>query len=349
MPSFSKSLGIALILTGLCSGVPTELLAQQHFTDCLQGNVNDATVILSQDATIQLANRDTLSTGDEIALFSNDGRCAGVAVWDSSKAAVSLTVADRDTTAEISEGYEDGESLKFRVWRQSDGREFEIASTSYACSLSGCRSDGVYQPDAVYEVSKLSVAESALPVEMAAFEAARSGREIVLTWQTASETNNSGFRVQHKTGKDASWSTLSFVEGAGTSSSPNDYQYTVEDLPYGQHNFRLAQIDQDGSKNTTSVVGVELSLEKAYAISTVYPNPVRQTGALDLTVRDPQKVTVRLYDVLGRQLRILFDQRLSPNRTRTLRLQTGSIPSGQYFLRIRGENFKATRRLTIVK
>ena len=323
--------------------------AQQHFTNCISGNVNDATVVIPQDATVQLASGDDISVGDEIAVISNDGRCAGVAVWDTSKTAVSLTAADRDTTANISEGFETGESLKFRVWRASDGQEFEIASTAYTCSLPGCRSDGIYQPDAVYEISELSVAESALPVEMAAFDAARSGRSVVLSWRTASETNNSGFQVQHKVGDRGSWSTLSFVEGAGTSSSPRDYEYTVDDLDYGDHQFRLAQVDRDGSETTTDVVEVALTLDKAYALSKVYPNPISQSGSMDLTVKESQKVTVRLFDVLGRQLKVLLDQQLTADQTRTIQMQAESLPSGQYFLRVSGETFRSTRRVTIVQ
>ena len=37
--------------------------------------------------------------------------------------------------------------------------------------------------------------ETALPVELASFDAVRDGAAVTLTWQTASETNNAGFRI----------------------------------------------------------------------------------------------------------------------------------------------------------
>ena len=333
----------ALLLLGLCS--PT--WAQQHYTNCLPNSPNDATVVLPTDAAVSLGNGD-LSTGDEIALFSDDGKCAGVAVWDAEKTAVSISVADRDSVAGVTAGYEPGETLKYRIWRASDDQEFTVSSASYTCSLPTCRSDGVYERDGLYELSALD-ASSPLPVELTNFAATHNGQSVVLKWNTASETNNSGFKVQHKSERSSSWSTLSFVEGAGTTTRPQSYQYQASDLPYGSHEFRLAQIDRDGTKSTTETVEVALSLDSGYEISKIYPNPVRETGALDVTVKESQTVVIRLYDVLGRQKRVLFDETMPADQTRSVQLTPERLSSGQYFLRVEGEQFQATRRMTVVK
>jgi hypothetical protein len=322
--------------------------AQQHYTNCLSNNANDATVIIPSDAAVTLGSGDSLSTGDEIALYSNDGRCAGIGVWDSSKTALSIAVADRDNTAGVTEGYETAEELKYRIWRKSDGQEFQVASVAYSCSLPGCKSDGLYERDALFEVETLD-ASSALPVELASFEATHRGRAVELRWRTVSETNNSGFKVQHKARSQGSWSTLTFVEGAGTTSRPQAYQYEAANLEYGTHQFRLVQIDQDGSRNETKPVGVELKLDRAYEISKVSPNPVRQSGTVNLTVQKTQHVTVRLYDLLGRKQGVLFDRSLSSDQTTQIQVRTDLLPNGRYFLQVDGEDFQTTRRFTVVK
>lgn len=336
----------ACLLAGLLLA-PEWTHAQQHFTNCLSSDVNDATVIVPDTVAVTLGESNSLSTGDEIALFSNDGRCAGVGVWDETEDALSITVVGVDSTADIVEGYETEEELKYRIWRQSDGTEFEVSSAAYTCSLPNCRSDGLYGSDAIYEVSALD-ASSALPVELSRFQGTRDGEAVILEWETASETNNSGFKVQQQTA-DGTWSTLSFVEGAGTVSSPQSYQYEASDLDYGTHQFRLTQVDNDGSESPSKTVEVKLSLETAYSASNVYPNPVRQAGSLDLTVKKGQQVVIRLYDVLGREQGVLVNRELPPNQTKTLQLTPEDLPSGQYFLRIEGETFQATRRLTIVR
>lgn len=334
---------IALLL-----GLPFSAWAQQHFSNCLSNTADDATVLVPSDATVDLGTGDSLSTGDEIALYSDDGKCVGVAVWDSSKTAVSIAVADRDSTAEITTGYETDEPLKYRIWRASDDTEFEVSSVSYTCTLPGCRSDGAYKRDAIYEVSSLD-ASTALPVELTTFKATRRGESVVLNWRTASETNNSGFRVQHKEIGAGSWSTLSFVEGAGTTARPQTYQYEAEDLAYGSHQFRLAQVDRDGSRSTSKTVEVAFKLDSAYEISKVYPNPVRQTGEMKLTVKESQTVTVRLYDLLGREQGVLLDRSLSGDQTERVQLKTDQLTSGQYFIRVEGDGFQVTRRITVVK
>jgi hypothetical protein len=334
--------------TLLLLGLSSPAWAQQHFTNCITNSTDDATVVLPADASVSLGNGDNLSTGDEIALFSDDGQCAGAAVWDAEKTAVSISVADRDSVAGVTAGYERGETLKYRIWRASDDQVFEVSSASYTCSLPPCRTDGVYERDAVYELSGLD-ASSALPVELTDFAATRSGQSVVLKWNTASETNNSGFKVQHKTERSASWSTLSFVEGAGTTTQPQSYQYEAGDLPYGTHEFRLAQIDRDGTRNTTETVEVALSLDSGYEISKIYPNPIRQSGTVDVTVKESQSVVVRLYDILGREQRVLFDRTLPGDQTESIQLTPDRLPSGQYFLRVEGEDFQVTRRMTVVK
>jgi len=347
MVSSLRSICIVLAIT-LSLGVSSSAWAQQHYTNCITNSANDATVIIPTDATVTLGTGNSLSTGDEIALYSNDGACAGVAVWDSTTSAISIAVANRDSVAGIENGYETGEQLKYRVWRKSDDQEFEVSSVSYTCTLPQCRSDGTYARDAVYEVTGLD-ASSALPVELASFEAARRSQAVVLQWRTTSETNNAGFEVQHKSRSGEPWSTLSFVDGAGTTSRPQNYRYEANSLAYGTHQFRLAQIDQDGTRTTTETIEIELALDQAYEISRVSPNPVRQTGTVRLTVQKAQQVTVRLYDLLGREQGVLFNRSLPSDQTETVRINTASFPSGQYFLRVEGEQFQTTRRLTIVK
>jgi hypothetical protein len=345
---FSARSICTVLLAAAVLGAAPIASAQQHFTDCLPNTANDATVVLPEDATVTFGASDSLRTGDEIAVYSDDGTCVGAAVWDSSKSAVSIPVADRDSLAGTSAGYVTGETLKYRIWRSSDGSEFEVSSASYDCTLPPCRSDGTYERNAVFEVAALD-ASSSLPVELTEFAATRRGEAVVLNWRTASETNNSGFKVQHQTASGTDWQTLSFVEGAGTSSRPHTYRYEAEDLGYGRHAFRLAQIDRDGSATTTKTVEVAVGLDSAYEISKVAPNPIRQTGSLDLTVKKPQRVVVRLYDLLGREVGVYFNRSLPADQTKSVQLNTDRLSSGQYFLRIEGESFRVTRRVTVVK
>ena len=82
---------------------------------------------------------------------------------------------------------------------------------------------------------------TALPVEFASFTATREDAQVRLEWETASETNNSGFVVQHRrSDTDATgWSRIGFVEGTGTTPRPQRYRFRSSILSPGTHAFRL--------------------------------------------------------------------------------------------------------------
>jgi len=93
---------------------------------------------------------------------------------------------------------------------------------------------------------RINTKQRSLPVEMAGFEAEMDGEAVQLRWNTASETNNAGFHVQHQrlpegdsTVSAEGWETLGFVEGAGTTSQKKSYRFETNTLEYGSHAFRL--------------------------------------------------------------------------------------------------------------
>ena len=193
---------------------------------------------------------------------------------------------------------------------------------------------------------------SPLPVELTSFTATRSGESVALQWDTASETNNAGFEVQRADANvpsENAWSVLAFVEGAGTADEPQSYRFTVDDVSVGTHRFRLRQVDTGGTESFSEPVEVDVTLDKAYQLSNAYPNPVRNAATLDLTVQQAQPVTATVYDLLGRKVETLHNGDLAANTPTELRLNADGLPSGTYFVRVEGDSFSATRRLTVVR
>lgn len=183
---------------------------------------------------------------------------------------------------------------------------------------------------------------SALPVELAQFSGRADVETAVLTWRTASETNNAGFAVEHKS-EDGSFTEMAFKEGAGTTEDPTRYRYRTPTLEVGTHTFRLRQVDLDGSATYTDPVTVDVSLSGAYSVSPVSPNPLRGPGTVSVTVRQSQPVTAAVYNVLGQQVATLHDGPLPAQTPTTLRLGS-ALSSGVYFLRVEGESFATTRK-----
>ena len=145
------------------------------------------------------------------------------------------------------------------------------------------------------------------------------------------------------------WTDLGFVEGAGTTTEAQSYRFETGRLDYGRHVFRLRQVDADGTATTTDPVEMKMRLQAAYAVEAPYPNPATQTATLPVTVRDAQRVTVAVYDLLGRRVQVVRDRPVQAQRTNRISLPVRDLASGSYFVRVRGEAFSVTRRLTVVR
>ena len=189
-----------------------------------------------------------------------------------------------------------------------------------------------------------------LPVEFASFDVTADAQDAVLSWQTASETNNAGFRIEYQTAEATSWTDAgTFIEGAGTTTEPQSYRYRLADLSPDTYRFRLRQVDVDGTASVSAERQVAVRMDEAFALSPVRPNPVAGYGELSLSVRDAQSVQVALYNVLGQRVTTLLDETLDPQSTKRLSVDTRTLSSGIYFVRVVGESFQTTRKITVVR
>jgi hypothetical protein len=177
------------------------------------------------------------------------------------------------------------------------------------------------------------------------------GQDAVLTWETASETNNAGFQIQRKT--EGAFTNLdgAFVESKATGSTtekPKSYRYRVENLDAGPHTFRLKQVDTDGAASYSDPIDVKIGLSGQYQFTT-YPNPVRERATVEFAVKEKQDVTIALYNTLGQRVKTLSRDTPPAEQTQRASLSTDDLSSGLYVVRLKGTGFTTTQRVTVVK
>ncbi len=99
-------------------------------------------------------------------------------------------------------------------------------------------------------------------------------------------------------------------------------------------------------------------LPASFAIRGNYPNPFSGTTTLVFDLFALAEVRVEVFDVLGRRVRVVADQRMSPGTGRTLQLDDAGLSSGVYFYRITARvtvddrpqpAWQATGRMAVVK
>jgi hypothetical protein len=160
----------------------------------------------------------------------------------------------------------------------------------------------------------------ALPIELLSFTAKSNGYQHLLTWVTASETNNKGFVVQHSS--DArNFTNLYFVPGKGTTTAHSTYHYTNTKPLGGTNYYRLQQVDTDGKITYSNTITLEY--RAAAASVQVSPNP--SNGIFQLSGL-PQGVSeVTLSNVLGITTTVPIVQNA---------IHIAHLPKGIYFMQV---------------
>jgi hypothetical protein len=191
---------------------------------------------------------------------------------------------------------------------------------------------------------------NSLPVELARFDAQVIEKSVRLTWQTTTETKSAGFEVQRQ--KENGWTQVGYVESkaqGGTTTETKSYSYAAEDLPVGTHQFRLRQVDLDGSSTLTDPVTVDIQMQKAVKLTAPAPNPASSNATLSFAVKEQAETTIRLYNTLGQQVATVYAGTPQAGEEQTARVDVSGLPSGAYFLRLSADGQTRTQRLTVVR
>jgi subtilisin-like proprotein convertase family protein len=212
-----------------------------------------------------------------------------------------------------------------------------------------CIGDGAGGDTGAFESLVVSLACTALPVELVSFEATVDADVAVLSWMTASEENNAGFQIEMR-GSDDTFEPIGFVQGAGTTTEQQEYVYRVENLEFGRHVFRLKQIDFDGTSDYSDEVEVNRELVDGFALRPFYPNPFNPQGTYSVMVAQDQIVDIQVYDILGRSVATLHKGELVGQQWHQIPFQAGDdLPSGTYVIYAAGEFFATTQKVMLAK
>lgn len=163
-----------------------------------------------------------------------------------------------------------------------------------------------------------------LPVELLELGGRAVDDGILIEWTTATELDNAGFNVQRRTAEDE-WKAIGFVPGAGTSLTTQRYALLDEAPVHGLNQYRLEQVDHDGTTTLSDAIVV------TWSISGLSAAPVPATDVLWWTC-DTEQTTVELLDATGRIARMM-----SPRAASGV-LELHGLPAGPYLLRTTAEN-----------
>jgi archaellum component FlaG (FlaF/FlaG flagellin family) len=196
--------------------------------------------------------------------------------------------------------------------------------------------------------------QTTLPVELASFTVLSSNKNVTLNWKTATEINNYGFEIERRAVKSElqtvnSWQKLGFVQGAGTSNSLNEYSFTDASVSSGTYAYRLKQIDNAGIYTYSSETEVTVSVPKVFALNQNYPNPFNPTTTISFTLADDGFTTLKIYNVLGREIATLVKAYLHAGVLYQETLNASKLSSGIYFYKLENGKQMQVKKLLLMK
>ena len=150
--------------------------------------------------------------------------------------------------------------------------------------------------------------------------------------------------------KDGGWENIGFVHGNGTSSSPNNYNYSDNSAKNGfKYKYRLKQIDNNGDYKYSSEIEVLANLAPAnYALSQNYPNPFNPSTMINYQVAEPGKVLLTVYDMLGKKVSTLVDENKAAGRY-SVKFNASNLSSGTYIYELKINNFVSRNKMLLLK
>jgi hypothetical protein len=206
-------------------------------------------------------------------------------------------------------------------------------------------------PDSGYSVDNLA---PAMPMALAGDQSIiPEGLE--LTWDPNTEADLAGYRVYRGLTDD-------FTPGPGNLlDSPSDTTTFDDGWTWDSgYYYKVSAVDIHGNESPYALLGPdEITGEDPPAVpladylSQNFPNPFNPVTSISFGLKEPGHVKLRIYDVSGRLVRVLVDERRDAGRYTEvwdgLDNKSATVSSGVYFYSLSARMFKETRKMILMR
>lgn len=111
-------------------------------------------------------------------------------------------------------------------------------------------------------------------------------------------------------------------------------------------------LDEKGYLNNEQVTNIEhiaSEMPSSISLSQNYPNPFNPSTNISFTLQQPQTVSIKVYDMLGRELAVITNNTRFAAGTHTVTFDASSLASGIYLYRLSSGATTINRQMTLIK
>jgi hypothetical protein len=206
---------------------------------------------------------------------------------------------------------------------------------------------GTWGVDRLGEVEDYFQRDYQMAVELTSFEAVSGANEVVLSWVTASETDNDYFELE-RDGR-----IIGQVPTKGNDASGHSYVFSDGNVNSGTtYSYTLASVDLNGNREVLATRSVTPDFSAAapvdYALYQNYPNPFNATTTFVFDLKEATTVSLKLYNVAGQEVASVLSGELSGGR-HEVSFDASGLPSGMYLYRLDTPSFSAAKKMLLMK
>jgi hypothetical protein len=206
--------------------------------------------------------------------------------------------------------------------------------------------------DGYYTIGSTDESTSPLPVVMGEVSLKQVQFDAVLTWNTLTEQNSFGFRIERRLKAAESftaWTQSGFVEGAGNSLEVNRYSFRDSTLQgTGAYEYRIVQIDFNSAEQLYGPYSLSYSGPNQFALMPAYPNPFNSRITVPFALPERAFVLLEVYDLNGRRVSTLVNRTMEAGFHRVA-FVSDFMASGVYIVRLRSDGRTAIKKITHLK
>lgn len=93
----------------------------------------------------------------------------------------------------------------------------------------------------------------------------------------------------------------------------------------------------------------EISTLLYYSLNQNYPNPFNPTTAISFTLPESGNVSLKVFDVLGKEVSTLIDNEMKSRGTHLVNFNSTGFVSGVYYYSLKSGNFQAVKKMIILQ
>ena len=185
-----------------------------------------------------------------------------------------------------------------------------------------------------------------VPVELISFSGKQVGNLIALSFQTASELNNHGFEIQRKFA-DKDWLTIAFKKGSGTTAELHTYSFNDIHPPEGKIQYRLKQMDYNGTYKIYSTVSVDF-IASGFHLNQNFPNPFNPSTSITCYIPKEGLVKLIVYNIIGEVAAVLENNYKAPGIYEYI-FNADKLKSGIYICKLEAGTNSSLIKMVLMK